>query len=315
MTMYLVHYNAIKPALIRQGRHDWPAPGTFITDDENNMFRIEGYTLSQPKVLVRKVTEHTPSHRWRSTAFGNGFPKAGTMLLGQILATIRHPGSTRVRGPGTTKGGWGNEYWPTSLVISRFRLMKPNRYMSGHIETTDRRVVSWLRKHEIPVVFVYRDLRDVVVSYTYHCEVDDNNKKKLHPNRAPYKALPSHEARLAAAITGIDQFMGIRDFWECYSDWLDIPWALKVKYEDIRMDPIGTCAKIAVHLGAAQGFTYDDKELEMLAECMAGGISPMVSPTFRAGRIGDWRTEFSPELLELFYRETDPWTERMGYER
>ena len=40
------------------------------------------------------------------------------------------------------------------------------------------------------------------------------------------------------------------------------------------------------------------------------------SGSFRAGRVGDWKEEFTPELLKAFSESGgDEWIERLGYER
>ena len=40
------------------------------------------------------------------------------------------------------------------------------------------------------------------------------------------------------------------------------------------------------------------------------------SGSFRAGRIGDWKKEFTPELLDIFNKTGgDEWIERLGYEK
>jgi hypothetical protein len=157
---------------------------------------------------------------------------------------------------------------------------------------------------------MYRDLRDVVVSTAHHIELDD--EKHRHPDREPFKGM-THEEILRAVIVGHDQFHGIRDYWELYAGWLDEEWILPMKYEDMRRDPLTSCLRIAAYCMHRMGRSYPLKDLQMMARLMANGIVPQTSPTFRAGRIGDWRKEFTPELTELFEREAGEWIDQLGY--
>ncbi len=168
----------------------------------------------------------------------------------------------------------------------------------GHLAATEP-VARFLEGAGWPVIFLHRDLRDVAVSMTYHIEsTDDTNFP--HPDKASYLALPTHELRIQAVIEGYAGWPSLRDWYWQYAGWERLPWVLSITFEQIRNWPDSTAVAILHYLQRRTGHTWDIWDC---APLMVDSILPEGSPTFRAGRVGDWEREFNRPLRELAGRE------------
>jgi hypothetical protein len=174
-------------------------------------------------------------------------------------------------------------------------------FMMGHIASdAPIRVEAYLQK--VPIIFLYRDLRDVVVSTTYHIE---SEKATLHfPDKDHFWRMDSHEERMKRVILGSGVLPSLRWRWEQYAGWLKTPEVLSLSYEVLRLDPMRCAILIANHIGLP----------EPAPPFMVDAIRPTRSVTFRAGRVGDWEEEFTPELKDVFKRCMGDWLVRLGFE-
>ena len=48
---------------------------------------------------------------------------------------------------------------------------------------------------------------------------------------------------------------------------------------------------------------------------LANSIDPQRSPTFRSGKVGGWRAQFTPEHIQLFKEVAGDLLVRLGYEQ
>ena len=87
---------------------------------------------------------------------------------------------------------------------------------------------------------------------------------------------------------------------------------LSLKYEDFLADRKAAVKSVLAH-ALGRGFklyTDEDKAVDQL-EAM---INPQRSPTFRQGKSGGWKTQFSPENKALFKEIAGDLLIRIGYE-
>jgi hypothetical protein len=101
-----------------------------------------------------------------------------------------------------------------------------DHYIFYHLAWTDN-LGAQLADAGIPVVFVYRDPRDVVVSITEFAVTNERSRKRetllaLEPN-----------ARYHAIIGGIDNSIGLSDQFHPYEGWLSQPNTLVLKHSDL----------------------------------------------------------------------------------
>jgi len=153
------------------------------------------------------------------------------------------------------------------------------------------------------MVFIYRDLRDVVVSPAYHIESEEH-KVKLHPGREYYQFM-THEQKMEAIIKGVDRFAGVGERFRYFQPWIDVDWVLALRYEDIIADPKKAATRIVdkVIQDAMQrvdGLALVDGSM-MVAAIMESINRSKYKETasYRKGKSGEWRNEFTPYLCEL----------------
>lgn len=246
----------------------------------------------------------------------NAFPKSGTHLVAQICRPLAEPNPTFAARVGMRPlryiathgyGGWGTRFRSMKSVIEDLELLEQNQFGAGHLAAVED-VISWFRERRASMIFVYRDLRDIAVSETYHIEAPA--EWLYHPFKKKINRLQDHQERLRAVISGYDGYPGLRFRWEQYAAWLDFEWVLPVRFRDARLEPEQTAQAILGYLEWRTGIHYDDGFVELMVK----SITPSGSPTFRKGRVGDWREEFDEETRELANVAFGDWTVGLGFD-
>ena len=270
----------------------------------------------------QSLQEH---HPFRPKWYLNGFPKSGlhwVSLLMMPLATELPSYDVVFDGSwtGTFKhNSWTNEWWDLGRWAYRASLLQPGFFMHTHTGYKPE-IEQFLRMSGAAHVFIYRDLRDVVVSQAHHVTSDDD-ERFIHPGKAFYRQLDTFEDVIKACITGIGPFPGIFDRWELYAPWLDVDWVFKASFDDLKGDILEVCRQLidyGMHR-VADVFEADvqlgyEKRTKLAATMALCGTLTHKSSTFREGKTGGWREHFTPEIVDLF-KETDSngWLKRLGY--
>jgi hypothetical protein len=108
-------------------------------------------------------------------------------------------------------------------------------------------------------------------------------------------------------------FPDIRQRFEPYLGWLDQPKVLCLRFEDFILDREATLGQVydhAIRLGFPS-LLQRDRSIQLLEE----SINPQRSPTFRSGKVGGWRDQFSPENKALFKEVAGDLLVQLGYEQ
>jgi hypothetical protein len=248
----------------------------------------------------------------------NSFPKSGTHLAIFIIAHIAHRQQPRHWLGSFKKNSWSTEWHTDDCIIPVIEGQPACTWMIGHMGWK-KTYYDAFQKMRTCNLFIYRDLRDVVVSQTYHIENPDDRRFR-HPDKQLYWDMETHEDRMKAVITGIDGYPGVIDRWELYAPWLEMrPNVLPIKFEDMIDEPELVARKTVDY--CIERTIVDDMPI-MLAESLKRTIVKSVenlqmrdSGSFRKGIIGSWKNEFTPEILELFNQHERGWLERLGYEK
>ena len=249
----------------------------------------------------------------------NSFPKSGTHLAILITAHM-----ARIQKPKHWLGSfldhsWSDRWAPEEKIMGVIDGQHPGTWMMGHMGHKPE-IERAFDNAGTCMLFVYRDLRDVAVSLTYHIENPDDKHFK-HLGKALYMAMPSHEDRIRAVIEGVDGYPGVVDRWALYAPWLDVDWVLPVRYEDMRERPHEVANRVVDYViqrtfeqaGLPPLVIADDYKQAIHRAIEQMGTTEH-SGSFRAGRVGDWRDEFTPDLLDVFHQVGgDDWIERLGY--
>jgi hypothetical protein len=257
----------------------------------------------------------------------SGFPKSGLHLAQRMAFGMFEQNNPDKNWLGTN--AWTSKHYKLDRLGTQFIKLKSGQFLKGHIGHLPA-IEFLMIMMEIGVVFVYRDLRDVVVSQYYHImdkEIgEDGRDKFMHPDKETYWDLGNKEDIMIAIIEGVnDDLPGIFERFESYVGWLDSEWAMTISYEVLMRNQLLAANKFfdyvydtAMKISEVSGLL--DTRSSVRQTTVQGILTemrwmPSQSPTFRKGVIGNWKQEFTPKVTEKF-KELDPgFLVRLGYER
>jgi hypothetical protein len=247
--------------------------------------------------------------------FANSFPKSGTHLLTQVLQSFTKIGPVVDSGlPAivTFDSTTGDLRREVDIQRELMRL-KSGDIAYGHLHATGS-VRDFFCGDGIVSYFILRDPRDVVVSHVYYVTEIETN----HVHHQYYQEeLANFDERLKTSILGRPDFgslfPNIRERFDPYLGWFDLPQVLVLRFEDFAFERRKTIRRIFNH-AVECGFPTlldDHQAIEMLS----AGINPENSPTFRKGEVGGWIAKFSPENKQLFNDVAGDLLIQLGYEQ
>ena len=156
-----------------------------------------------------------------------------------------------------------------------------------------------LRDSNTKAIFLYRDPRDMLVSYYEWV-------KKLGHGGA---SIPGLIDDVGDFLDSPDPIMEMLYFWgehvRRYIPWMFVPDVMPLKFEELVANKEGVCQEIIDFWGTSP---YGN------AEAMASRIKPSTSDTFRKGVVGDWRNYFQPHHIEEFNNNFYKTMKVLGYE-
>lgn len=260
--------------------------------------------------------------RWRRISltgvpvlFANSFPKSGTHLLTQVLQGFPLIGPAVDSGlPAivTFEGDSGRERPSAEILADLLRLL-PGDISYGHLHALPE-VVELLCQQGYAAFFILRDPRDVVVSHVHY--VTEIEPRHIHHHYYA-EVLQTFDQRLRASILGLPDekipFPNLYQRFAPYLGWLDRQEVLCLRFEDFITNRLETLGKVFDH-ALRRGFP-PAMDRSAALEILADSINPQRSPTFRSGKIGGWRTQFSPENKALFKEVAGDLLLRLGYEQ
>ena len=256
--------------------------------------------------------------------FANSFPKSGTHLLTQVMA-----GFTRL-GPAVESGlpavvtfdGFTGRQRSPDEILDDLRRFRSGDIGYGHIHAFPA-AVELLSGPSWATYFILRDPRDVVVSHVHYiAEMAPNH---IH-HRYYHEVLTSFDERLRASITGVpvdelqkttndkpvlEPLPDIRSRFEPFLGWLEHQEVLCLRYEDFITYRDATLEQVLQH-AVQRGFRLAVCRKDAL-QVLSNSIDPARSPTFRSGKVGSWRSSFTPEHQELFTEIVGNLLAKLGY--
>lgn len=160
------------------------------------------------------------------------------------------------------------------------------------------------------VVFNMRDPRDVIVS-----ELEMIRK---HQRLGTIEHAWHNYKRFSDGIRVIDRPNPIAELiyiasikWKNWIGWLDHEYTVPLKFEDLRLKPDETVAKLCA---ALKGCNLPKTPGEMIRSTEVGRTPGKSVPTFRKGAVGDWKTYFTSKETDLAAGLLGPIMERLGYD-
>ncbi|KKI93653.1 hypothetical protein WQ54_03335 [Bacillus sp. SA1-12] len=238
----------------------------------------------------------------------NSLPKSGTHLLLQIILGI--PGMII-----TPK--WIIEEEELGIIT-------PGSVGPAHLDYSEKRA-QLLNSQNVKVIFISRDLRDVVVSLVHFVML---NKWGNHPWTPYLKKLKTHEERLLAMINGVHfteeekeeygvySIPNIYEFSQNKLGWRKQLGICKVTFEELTQDEESQNKALLKIID----FLWNDlAHLNLtrpeLLNRLKQNIKPKESGTFRSGKIGEWKKEFKEEHKTAFKKIAGDLLIQQGYEK
>ncbi len=272
------------------------------------------YRLEKALQAIRFASLSFPKDGW-PVLLGISFPKSGTHLLDQVLLGFskvapfaRHLHSSYAEYEGAT--GLKRS---TEQAIAWLKKLRPLDVASAHLFARPE-VVAHVTSTLFLPYFIYRDPRDVVVSHVFYVTEMETD----HVHHRYYKEhLQSFDERLMVSILGLPnstvEFPNIGERFSFYLNWLDTSQVLPLQFESFILDRDATLKKIAMHF-VHRVETLENK-LEEILSALASSIQPQKSPTFRSGKVGEWRKYFTEAHKRAFKDVAGDLLIRLGYER
>ena len=156
----------------------------------------------------------------------NSIPKSGTTWVRTMMALL--PGYEEYPRAGVS-----------GLLPEQLRPVRPGQVFHGHI-ISSQALFDILDELDFATVFVYRDLRDVVVSDYFH-------RTKLNPRRAPAIFAERHKSELLHPAF-LRQWCGSVNRYADVREWIARGYPT-IRYEDLKRDTARELARVFQEMG------------------------------------------------------------------
>jgi len=238
-----------------------------------------------------------------------GLPKSGTTWLKKMLCS--YPGLHEILildvASYEIANSGSHDYELPHDIFSRFKdlLVVTKMHVHGSIHN-----VGMLHNAGLKYIIMYRDLRDVAISYYFYvC------RTRWHPEYSIYSQLSLED--------GLQEFSNrlLPEYVEWIRSWhenRDPKMSLEIKYEQLLADPVGEFRKIAIFWGLDSSTKTIDRIIaENNFKKLSGGRERGqhdVSNFFRKGISGDWKNHFTSEIKDQYKPIIGDFLIEFGYE-
>lgn len=242
--------------------------------------------------------------------FVAGLPKSGTSWLERMLASF--PGYHDVMIPEAvayeqSRGG-SHDYDLPRDMFARFSNMLVISKMHVHGSPHN---VSVLREARVPYLVMYRDLRDVAVSYVFYVR-----RTPWHPEHAQYRHLSPAQGLARFADTLLPAYVQWVRSWHANRDRAK---SIELRYEELLTNPKQRMTDVASFFGLnPEPAVLDEIVSANSFERMSAGRDAekqQGESFFRKGVAGDWRNHLEGDLKSAYKRALSDFLIEFGYEQ
>lgn len=182
------------------------------------------------------------------------------------------------------------------------------------LDVTAARLVAWdavverVTSSDFIPFFIYRDPRDIALSYAFDiAEVLPNNQQKSYAEE-----LHSFDERLTLSILGFPETPNIAEHFSHYTAWLDCPEVLKLHFEDFIHHQRASLGKIYDHFAKSVPNipTKRDEALDILEE----KLTLQEDDVWHSGKTNEWKKYFTEEHKRIFKEVAGDLLIKLGYE-
>ena len=270
--------------------------------------------ISYPRYFLQIKESHDGFNQFghlysNKILFIAGLPKSGTSWLKKMLS--EYPGYHEIMLPEANKfeintGGSHN----FELPLDTFTRFKNNLIvLKLHVHGSDNNV-QLLTNSNIPFIVIYRDLRDVALSYYFYVK-----QTPWHPEYQYY--------------SNLDVQAGLKYFSDSllcdYVQWIE-SWektrnnslSLILRYEDLLARTETELIKVVKHLG----LDISESKISSIIransfETLSGGRNQgreSQNSFFRKGIAGDWKNYFDEDLKKIYKENIGEFLIKFKYE-
>ncbi len=263
---------------------------------KNPLVRKGTRILLQIPRSLRRIPD-APSPGDAPPTLANSFPKSGTHLLDQIVEAL----------PERRNYGSFLESMTASYVfrerarestLKYIRSIIPGELVRAHL-FYNHEYDDALQQRRIVHFFIFRDLRDVVVSEAHYLR-SMNKWHRMHPH---FRNCESQEDAISLAINGLPNSSGlyypnVAERFNRFAGWLTSPTTFAVRFEDLTSEKAEDSVRKLVQWYAER--TNCDLDIEQVTGAAIDSMNPGRSHTFRKSGSGGWKLEFTPRLKQEF---------------
>lgn len=238
-----------------------------------------------------------------------GLPKSGTTWLEKMVAS--YPGFHELLIPDVAAyelaTGGSHDYDLPTDIFSRFKQMLVVSKMHVHGSPHN---VNLLHDANVRYVVLYRDLRDVAISYYFYVR-----QTPWHPEYPIYASLSLSEGLQTFAERTLLPFAA----WVCsWHQNHDPTMSLLLRYEELLEAPINVMTQVAQHFELDSAPETIEKIVQTHRfERLSGGRKQgrqSQNSFFRKGVAGDWQNHLTAETKESYKQLIGEFLIEFGYE-
>ena len=285
-----------------------------------DQLRVYAYRAETVVRRPRFSEMNAPEDGW-PILLGISFPKSGTHLLNQILLGFSEfsPFAHHIPISFASYDGDSGRKKSVEEALAYLDSLRPLDVTAAHLLAWDAVVERVASKDFLPF-FIYRDPRDVVISHVFYiAEMLPDH----HHHRYYAEELHTFEERLTVSIVGLPapstssgqvpiEFPNIAKRFSFYTNWLDCPEVLPLRFEDFIHNRRETLGKVFDHV--VKRVPDLPIEREKAIDILEESINPANSPTFRSGKTGEWKKHFTDEHKRIFKEVAGDLLIKLGYE-
>ena len=191
-----------------------------------------------------------------------------------------------------------NEINESKINFNRFieslYTFPPKSYVVHHFAFNEN-LYKKLSKNGIPIVFLYRDPRDILTSMAIYIRV--RNKPEHLVNKFNHLSL---EESILLLLEGDKEFISFFDYLKIFNGWLKAKGVLCLRFEDI-IGPLGLGNKERQFLSFSQLANHIGwKDQKEVLESAVFNTFSTLTRTYVKGVIGGWREVFTERVHKLF---------------
>jgi hypothetical protein len=239
------------------------------------------------------IAPETARHAARQGIYLISVPKAGTHLLVRLAEAL----------------GYRRGFCTAEPQPSHWHTLEPqdtHTRAPDFLGSTLRR--QGIRQHAFsrtPVLFIYRDPRDVLVSEAHYYHQPGNHFSLGYLSHLGFRD------RLLRLVDDPWLLGSIRSRMAGFAAWLDIPNVIPIAFEEL-VGPAGGGETLAQR--RAVWSIQLKLHIAGRPDVIAASLYDPASPTFRRGQVGTWREYFDQEVTDRFAELPDDFMRRFGYD-